>query len=197
MVGMPDRRSDAARNREAVLAAAQRLVDRDGAAAVRIDDVARAARVGPGTIYRGFGSKRDLLLALVDERERALQDALIRGAPPLGPGAPPGERLLAFVDALHAHVLAQRDVLVVADEGSPVSRYATGAHAAWRRHVVLLLADLHPAADAPVLAELVLAPLSAGLHVHLVDERGVDPTVVRAELLRLARLVAAGGSQRP
>jgi AcrR family transcriptional regulator len=191
-----ERRSDAARNRDAVLAAAQRLVDRDGAAAVRIGDVAQAAGVGAGTIYRGFGSKRDLLLALVDERERRIQDALLRGAPPLGPGAPPAERLVAFVDALHAHVLAQREVLAVADEGSPVSRFATGSHAAWRQHVAMLLAQLHPDADAPVLADLVLAPLSAGLHVHLLDERGVDPATVRAELSRLAGLIAADDASR-
>jgi AcrR family transcriptional regulator len=187
---MPQRRSDATRNRAAVLAATQAVVDRDGAAAMRVNDVARAAGVGPGTIYRGFGSKRDLLLALVDERERTLQDELLRGPPPLGPGAPAAQRLVAFVAVLHEHTLAHRDVLAAADETSPVSRFAGGAHAAWRQHAAVLLAELHPDADAPVLADLVLAPLSAGLHVHLIDERGVDPATLRAELLRLARLVA-------
>ena len=79
-------RADAARNRRAVLAAAQALVDRDGAERVRIGDVARRAGVGTGTVYRSFGSKRELLLGLVDDRERELQDELLRGAPPLGPG---------------------------------------------------------------------------------------------------------------
>src|SRR3954470_281953 len=102
----PERRADAQRNRDAVLAAAQRVVDRDGAAALRIGDVAKAAGVGAGTIYRGFGSKRELLLELLGERERALQDAVISGPPPLGPGAEPGDRLVAFLLALHALVAA-------------------------------------------------------------------------------------------
>ena len=81
-------RSDAVRNRRAVLAAARELVERDGAERLRIGDVARRAGVGPGTVYRSFGSKRELLLGLVDDRERELQEELLRGAPPLGPGAP-------------------------------------------------------------------------------------------------------------
>ena len=178
-------RADAARNRRAVLEAAQALVDRDGAERVRIDDVARRAGVGTGTVYRSFGSKRELLLGLVDDRERELQDELLRGAPPLGPGAPPAERLLAFFDALHTHVVAQRSVLAVADEAAPMTRYATGAYAAWRTHVALLVAELLPDADSAVLADLLLAPLSAGLQVHLVDERGVPAPVVHAELLDL------------
>ncbi|MBI5103597.1 MAG: TetR family transcriptional regulator [Solirubrobacterales bacterium] len=190
---MAERRADAQRNRTAVLQAAQEAVERDGAAALRVGAVAAAAGVGPGTVYRAFGSKRGLLLALVDERERRLQERVLRGRPPLGPGAPAAERLVAFVDALHRLTAEQREVLVAADEGAPTSRYLTGAHAAWRQHVAVLLAELHPDADAGVLAELVLAPLTAALHVHLLDERAVPAARVRAELLRLARLVAAPG----
>lgn len=182
-------RSDAARNRRAVLEAAQALVERDGAERLRIGDVARHAGVGPGTVYRSFGSKRELLLGLVDDRERDLQDDLLRGAPPLGPGAPPTERLLAFFDALHTHVIAQRSVLAAADEAAPMTRYATGAYAAWRTHVALLVAELDPGAEAAVLADLLLAPLSAGLQVHLVDERGVPAQIVHAELMGLVERV--------
>jgi AcrR family transcriptional regulator len=187
---MPELRADAQRNRQAVLRAAQELVDRDGAAALRIGDVAERAGVGAGTIYRGFGSKRDLLLELVGERERALQDAVIAGPPPLGPGAPAGERLVAFLLALHDQVAGDRALMAAADETSPVSRYSQATHDSWRRHAAILLRELHPDADALVLADLVLAPLAAGLHVHLLDERDLDPQVLRAEVERYARLVS-------
>lgn len=183
-------RADATRNRAAVLQAAQTLVERDGAATLRIADVAKAAGVGAGTIYRGFDNKRGLLMALVDDRERALQDAVISGDPPLGPGATPAERLLAFVQALLEHTLTQREILVAADETGPGSRYRVGAYAAWHTHIALLLTQLHPDADAAVLADLVLAPLAPTLFVHLVDERGVTPQTLRAELRRLTLLVA-------
>jgi AcrR family transcriptional regulator len=178
----PARRRDAARNQARVLAAAEELVAQSGAAALRIADVAAAAGVGAGTVYRAFADKRGLLIALVDERERELQDAVIRGAPPLGPGAPPPQRLRAFLQALLELVVAQREVLVVADEGSPVSRHHTGAHQAWRRHIAHLLGEMHVAGDPDVLAELLLAPLAAGVQVHLIDERGVQPRVIAAAL---------------
>ena len=61
-----------------------------------MDDVAAAAGVGKGTLYRRFGDRWTLLRALIEEPERDFQDELIRGEPPLGPGAPPMERLRAF-----------------------------------------------------------------------------------------------------
>ena len=167
-------------------------VDRDGAAALRIGDVARAAGVGAGTIYRGFGSKRDLLLELVGERERALQDAVISGPPPLGPGAPAGERLVAFLLALSDLVGDHRELLLAADESSPLARFGQATHAGWHQHTAILLRQLHPRADALVLADLVLAAFTAGLHVHLLDDRGLDPDTLRAEIERYARLLSGG-----
>lgn len=176
------RRSDAARNRARVLATTEELVARSGAAALRIADVAAAAGVGAGTIYRAFGDKRGLLMALVDQRERELQEAVIRGEPPLGPGAPPAQRLRAFLHALLELVVANREVLAAADEGSPVSRHHTGVHQAWRQHVAVLLTEMGAGADPNVLAELLLAPLAAGVQVHLVDERGVEPRAIAGAL---------------
>ena len=72
-----------------------------------------------------------------------------------------------------------------------MTRYATGAYAAWRTHVALLVAELLPDAEPAVLADLLLAPLSAGLQVHLVDERGVP----RRRARRAARPRGAGGGQ--
>jgi AcrR family transcriptional regulator len=60
-------RADARRNREAVIAAAKKLFADQGLDA-QMPDVAKAARVGVGTVYRHFPTKDQLIAALVAER---------------------------------------------------------------------------------------------------------------------------------
>jgi AcrR family transcriptional regulator len=175
-------RADAARNRDAVLRATSALVATAGAHALRVADVAAEAGVGAGTIYRAFGSKSGLLLALLNERERALQDELLRGKPPLGPGAPPAERLLAFALALHELTVVDRDV-IVASEQTPTARYRTGAYTAWHAHAALLL-EQAGAADPQLAADYLLAPLAAGLYSELLDRRNVKVRRIRDQLRR-------------
>src|SRR5918911_1225312 len=68
-------RADARRNREAVIAAAKKLFADQGLDA-QMPDVAKAAKVGVGTVYRHFPTKDDLIAALVAERfERLAQKA--------------------------------------------------------------------------------------------------------------------------
>src|SRR4051812_6991170 len=86
VLGAPVReRADAARNRIRVLAAAETLFAERGVDAVTMDDVAAAAGVGKGTLYRRFGDKGGLAMALLDEREAELQQRILSGPPPLGP----------------------------------------------------------------------------------------------------------------
>lgn len=72
-----------------------------------MDDVAAAAGVGKGTLFRRFGSRAGLMMVLLDEDERASQQAFLFGPPPLGPDAPPLDRLIAFgrerMRFVHAH----------------------------------------------------------------------------------------------
>src|SRR4051794_1619807 len=96
----PRERADAARNRQRILGAAERLIARHGVACVSMDAIAAEAEVGKGTLFRRFGDRASLMRALLDERESAFQESLIRGEPPLGPGAPPAERIIAFGCAL-------------------------------------------------------------------------------------------------
>ena len=92
----PPERVDAARNRTLLLDAARRLIAERGAEAVTTDDIAAAAGVGKGTLFRRFGSRSGLMIVLLDEDEKAEQQAFLFGPPPLGPGAPPLDRLLAY-----------------------------------------------------------------------------------------------------
>jgi AcrR family transcriptional regulator len=69
--GLRPLRADARRNREAILRAARVVFAEQGADA-QIDDVARRAKVGVGTVYRHFPTKDALLDALVRERFDAI-----------------------------------------------------------------------------------------------------------------------------
>ncbi|MBB5911629.1 AcrR family transcriptional regulator [Nocardia transvalensis] len=73
----PDRelRADARRNREQVLRTAQRLFARDGLG-VPLDEIARRAGVGPGTVHRHFPTKESLYLAVaIDGLEQLVAEA--------------------------------------------------------------------------------------------------------------------------
>jgi AcrR family transcriptional regulator len=177
-------RADAARNRERVLAAARRLFAERGLRNVSMADVARAAGVAKGTVFHRFGDRSGLALALLDEHERELQERVLRGPPPLGPGAPARERLRAFLGALAELTDEHRELLLEVDHARPAGRYGTGAYAAWAAHTALLLRELRPGADAALLADVVLAPLSADLVEHLRATRSLGD--LRAALLDAA-----------
>lgn len=192
--GQPPReRADAARNREKVLAAAARLFREKGVDNVSMDAVAAEAGVGKGTLFRRFGDRSGLAAALLDERERELQGRILSGPPPLGPGAPPAERLAAFVDAYLDYLLGHLDLVRVSETAAPGARYRIGAYRFWHRHVAVLLALARPASDADCLAHALLAPLGAesvaALRGELGDER------IRKGVRDLALAVVGHGSE--
>jgi AcrR family transcriptional regulator len=187
LLGAPRReRADAARNREKVLVAARRLFAERGVAGVTMEEIARDAGVGKGTVFHRFGDRAGLALALLDDRERELQEAVLHGHPPLGPGAPASERLAAFLDALLDFTVEHAELLIAADSGRPGGRYLTGAYASWHRHAALLLSELRPGSDPPVLAHLLLAPLAADLVRYLTQDAAVELERVRAALRELS-----------
>jgi AcrR family transcriptional regulator len=186
----PAERADAARNRARILETAARLFADRGVEAVTMDEIAAAAGVGKGTLFRRFGDRAGLALALLDESERALQERILRGPPPLGPGAPAHERLAAFLEALLALLEEHTDLIVCSETAAPGARYRGGPHAAWRTHVAVLLRESRPDADADLLAEAVLAPLAADLYRHLRRDREVSADRIRTVVAELADRVA-------
>ena len=185
--GVVRERADAARNRARVLAAAERLFSLHGVAGVTMDDVAAAAGVGKGTLYRRFGDKGGLAVALLDDRERALQQQILTGAPPLGPGAPPASRLASFIESYLRLVAAQLDLVLMSETSAPGARLRTGAHAFWRAHCRYLL---HAAAapDPELRADLLLAALAAEQVRHWLQDqrRALDDLTPRLASAALA-----------
>lgn len=153
----PRERSDAARNRDAVLCAAATLVERCGVEAVTMDAVADAAGVGKGTVFRRFGSRAGLMARLLDESESAWQGSVIYGPPPLGPGAPPLDRLLAFGRSRLVSNLANAELLLAASGADTGRSYA--AYSFTATHVRYLLDEIGVEGDVALLATALLAPL--------------------------------------
>jgi AcrR family transcriptional regulator len=155
-------RADARRNRERILCATARLIDRVGIDCMSMDDVAAEAGVGKGTLYRRFGDRSSLLRALISEPEQAFQDELIRGLPPLGPGAPPAERLHAFGEGVLKFLDSHAVYIQAGERLGGGKRYVHPVYAFYRTHVSLLLRQaLGDTPHLEYLADALLAPLSA------------------------------------
>ncbi|MFF3736690.1 TetR/AcrR family transcriptional regulator [Streptomyces sp. NPDC002566] len=168
----PCLRADAARNRARLLDAAARLIAEHGAAAVTMEAVAAAANVGKGTVFRRFGDRTGLLTALLDHSERKFQAAFLTGPPPLGPGAPPVERLRAFGVAMLRRAADELDLQLAAEPGAE-RRYSVGVRRLHHGHVVLLLRQAVPGADAELLAHTLLGYLNPVLIHHLTRQCGM------------------------
>src|SRR2546423_202807 len=180
-------RADAARNRRRILAAAAQLFDEHGVERVSMEAIAAEAGVGKGTLFRRFGDRSGLVMALLDERTREFQDALIRGEPPLGPGAPPIERICAFGRGMLALLEAHADMLFVAESGARWVRGEAGVYALYRTHLAMLIREVAPELDDEYLAEALLTPLSPEPFLYLRKGRELSMERIEAGYEQLVR----------
>ncbi|MEU4742452.1 TetR/AcrR family transcriptional regulator [Actinosynnema sp. NPDC023658] len=185
-VGRPRERADAARNRARVLAAAEEVfAAAGGSVGVTMEDIARAAGVGRATLYRRYPDTTSIAQALLDEHESGIQERILTGPPPLGPGAPPDERLAAFYRTMVG--LLERHLHLVLGAETGRARFRAGAYGFWRRHVASLV-DGAPAA----VVDALMAPLAPEVYQYQRQVRGLGPDEVVAGLDWLTRRVLAG-----
>ncbi|KOV84128.1 TetR/AcrR family transcriptional regulator [Nocardia sp. NRRL S-836] len=183
--GQPEvrERVDAARNRARVLAAAEQVFAAKDARQVTMEDIARAAGVGRATLYRRYPDPASIAAALLDEHERQLQEQLLRGEPPLGPGATPSDRLAAFYGAMTALLDRHLHLVLGAEVGD--ARFGTGAYGFWRMHVRALLVEAG-VREPDGLIEVLLAPLAPEVYQEQ-RRRGVTQEQVADSLTWLSR----------
>jgi AcrR family transcriptional regulator len=168
----PCLRADAARNRARLLEAATSLIAEHGVAGVTMEAVAAAAKVGKGTVFRRFGDRTGLLMALLDHSAKTLQADFLGGPPPLGPGAPAIERLRAFGVALLYRSVEQLD-LQLAAQPEPTRRFSHPSLLALHTHVMVLLRQIVPDADCELLAQTLMASLDPALIHHRTVQCGM------------------------
>jgi AcrR family transcriptional regulator len=89
-------RADAARNRRHLLQVAREMIAEHGVEKVTMDGLAERSGLGKGTVFRRFGTRAGIFQALLDDAEQSFQQSAMGGPPPLGPGADPVQRLIAY-----------------------------------------------------------------------------------------------------
>ncbi|BCL26431.1 TetR/AcrR family transcriptional regulator [Streptomyces aurantiacus] len=119
-------RKDAARNYDALLTAAREAFAEHGAAA-SLEDIARRAGVGIGTLYRNFPTRRHLFESLYADEV----DALCRVAQEVA-GLDPWEALTTWLERFAGYMVTKRAVLEALNDESEIfaacrsSMYAAG-----------------------------------------------------------------------
>lgn len=148
-----------------------------------MDGLAARAGLGKGTVFRRFRSRAGIFQALLDDDERGFQEQVLCGLPPLGPGAEPVERLIAYgrdriAFLLDRHLIARAAL----DRTQPAP---AGESSLSRMHIRMLLGQarlrvvdldslalqLMAALEGPVLLYLAMVEQesSAGLAKRLAD----------------------------
>jgi AcrR family transcriptional regulator len=170
-------RADAMRNRQRLLATAREMLAEQGADRLTMDGLAERAGLGKGTVFRRFGTRAGIFQALLDDEEHAFQERVLAGPPPLGPGAPPLDRLIAYGRARVGFLFAHREIARAALDGSqPVP--AGSDMTLSQMHIRMLLGQLPlGTVDIDVLAVQLTAALDGPLllylsaAVHPIEER--------------------------
>jgi AcrR family transcriptional regulator len=195
--GAETERSDAARNRELLLKAAREIIGECGADGLTMARLAERAGVGKGTVFRRFGSRAGLMMTLLSDAEAAFQGRFMFGPPPLGPGAPPLERLVAFGAERIAYVLEFGE-LARAAEASAHNRFDVPAAVLWHRHIEMLLQAAGVTADPWLMAMSLSAILDPERLLHAVRVHHVTPERLVASWRELViRVAGCPADDRP
>src|SRR6202030_3461643 len=109
-------RSDAQQNRQRILVAAKEAFARSGANA-SLDDIAKQAGVGPGTLYRHFPSREDLLKAVYQAAAEKLATAAAEFAETMPP-----------INALRAWMMLFVDYIATKKIIAPALNTLVGSH---------------------------------------------------------------------
>ncbi|MFF5264207.1 TetR/AcrR family transcriptional regulator [Actinomadura viridis] len=184
-------RADAARNRRAILLAAQRLIGERGVEQVSMSDIAAEAGVGKGTLFRRFGDRQGLITALFEQLTEDWEpNALER----LGdPGTEPAVRVIDFLAGLFDRITVPGRPLLrgMGDHATPerLERYR-GWHMGLADVIAQARPDL-PRKEAEFMAHALLATLRADF-VDLLTGGGMTVEDVRERILAFARIALTG-----
>jgi AcrR family transcriptional regulator len=189
-------RADAAANRQQILAAARQLFDQRGVEQVTMDEIARAAGVGKGTLYRRYPDKATLVVELMDacfvNFERETLDEIELSSTSANSSAI--DQLHAFLDRLIDWTEEHTPYLgVIADrsEGSRRGSGRCGPIYRWLHGVVdYLLRQATAAGEANIddtvyAADVILSAVDVDLYVFQRRERQYTPEQIRAGLHQL------------
>lgn len=172
-------RADAARNRQHLIATAREMLTELGADQITMDALAERSGLGKGTVFRRFGTRAGIFQALLDDGERAFQEQVLAGPPPLGPGAPPLDRLVAYGQARIHFLIEHQDVARSSLDGrQPIPAGAQTPLSQTHMRMLLAQVDLGPA-NLDLLAVQLTAALDGPLllYMNAADENHMSQRV--------------------
>jgi AcrR family transcriptional regulator len=170
----PAERADAARNRLHLLTTARQMLAEQGPDRLTMDGLAERAGLGKGTVFRRFGTRAGIFQALLDDDERAFQQRVLSGPPPLGPGATPLERLIAYGRARAGFLVGRRAIARAALDGSQ-ARPAGRRTPMTQLHLRVLLGQLSlGGVDLDMLAVQLAAALDGPVLLYLSSDELTD-----------------------
>jgi AcrR family transcriptional regulator len=157
-------RADAQRNRERILEVAKLVFTRRGAEA-SMDEIAKRAKIGPGTLYRHFPSRDDLLAAVYISEVEKLAEAQRKFSAELPPIKALRAWMLVFIDYIAAKKIIAPALNAMACGPSEVYQQTTrvmeeAANALARRAVAS--GDLRPDVDPMDMLRAIYGISSAG-----------------------------------
>jgi AcrR family transcriptional regulator len=187
-------RADAARNRRTILDAAGILfATTSDPLAVTMDDVAAAAGVGKGTVFRRYGDRAGLLRAVFETRMAALTEAIATGPPPLGPATPARERIAAVHDAIVEAKLNNRQITLALERierrPSRSSFFDTPNYKSAHTLFCELLVDIMGPERASWTAHALLSLARIDLIDHMVSAEGWTDLQVRHQVGNLVEQI--------
>lgn len=191
-------RADAARNRQAILDAADELfATAEAPASVSMDDIARVAGVGKGTLFRRFGDRSNLIRQVYAARISPVRAQIESGPPPLGPATPPLERIAAIIDAI-ARLKLDNVHLMSALEGGTVGASSSHFNSPDYSDVHLLLSNLinqhQRTPNAQWTAHVLLGTVRADFLRHLAEVEGMTAKQIRSQLRSFVSSTVEGSS---
>ncbi len=193
-------RRDAAANRALILETAEQLFGERGVDNVNMAEIAQAAGVGKGTLYRRFANKGELCLTLLDSQLRAFQDEQLATFRELTvEGVPYLQQLTHFLRALARFTERHMPLLVaVQQHGQNVTNEMLERPHSWQYITVYGLlreaaraGEIPPETDTPVIAEALLAPLGAFTYRFQRERLGFTPERIGDGLSLLVQGLAA------
>ncbi len=192
-------RADAAANRALILKTAERLFAERGVANVCMAEIAEAAGVGKGTLYRRFAGKAELCLALLDSQMSEFQaEALARFRRQSAEGATHLAQLADFLEALvafteiHAPLLSEveRGGLLRVDAPLNVPHFWQFMTVSALLRAAARRGEVVDGLDLDYLGEALLAPLQIDIFRYQRDARGYSLERIADGLRGLVGLLA-------
>lgn len=176
-------RADAVRNRRHLLSTARTmLAECGGTESLTMDGLAERAGLGKGTVFRRFGTRAGIFRALLEDDERAFQEQVLAGPPPLGPGAPARDRLAAYGRARIGFMLDHCEIArATLDGGRPVPAGTESPMS--RTHIRMLLGQARlEGADLDMLATQLTAALDGPVLLYMAAADLAEPAGFKERL---------------